>query len=116
KELPIRTLSDMVGIPESERQKVAEAADAAVSWADPEFLQGREPLQVVFESQVYLHQVANELAAQRRDNPGEDLFSSLVNAEVDGDRLSDNDVAAFFVLLAVAGNDTTRQTASHALK
>lgn len=116
KELPIRTLSDMVGIPESERQRVAHAADALVSWADPEYLDGREPLQVVFENQVYLHQVAGQLAAQRRENPGEDLFSALVNAEVDGDRLSDADVAAFFVLLAVAGNDTTRQTASHALK
>lgn len=116
KELPIRTLSDMVGIPESERQQVAHAADALVSWADPEYLDGREPLQVVFENQMYLHQVAGQLAAHRRENPGDDLFSALVNAEVDGDRLSDADVAAFFVLLAVAGNDTTRQTASHALK
>ncbi|OBK21806.1 cytochrome [Mycobacterium asiaticum] len=116
KELPIRTLSDMVGIPESERQQVAHAADALVSWADPQYLGGREPLQVVVENQVYLHQIAGQLAAERRENPGDDLFSGLVNAEVDGDRLSDSDVAAFFVLLAVAGNDTTRQTTSHALK
>lgn len=116
KELPIRTLSDMVGIPESERQRVAEAADALVSWADPIYLNGRNPLEVLLENQIYLHQVAGSLAAQRRQNPGEDLFSSLVTAEVDGDRLSDAEVAAFFVLLAVAGNDTTRQTASHALK
>ncbi|MHA7649228.1 cytochrome P450 [Mycobacterium sp. ML4] len=116
KELPIRTLSDMVGIPESERQQVAHAADALVSWADPEYLGGREPLQVVFENQMYLHQVAGRLAARRREDPGDDLFSALVNAEVDGDRLSDADVAAFFVLLSVAGNDTTRQTASHALR
>ena len=56
------------------------------------------------------------LAAERREHPGDDLFSSLVNAEVDGDRLADADIAAFFVLLTVAGNDTTRQTTSHALK
>lgn len=116
KELPIRTLSDMVGIPESERSQVAHAADALVSWADPGYLAGREPLQVVFENQMYLHQVAGQLAADRRENPGDDLFSALVNADVDGDRLSDADVSAFFVLLAVAGNDTTRQTTSHALK
>ncbi|TRW79858.1 cytochrome P450 [Mycolicibacterium sp. 018/SC-01/001] len=115
KELPIRTLSDMVGIPEAERQQVAHAADAMVSWADPVFLAGRPPLEVLFEAQMYVHQVANRLAAERRENPGDDFFSALVNAEVDGDRLSDNDVAAFFVLLAVAGNDTTRQTTSHAL-
>jgi cytochrome P450 len=116
KELPIRTLSDMVGIPESERQHVAHAVDALVSWADPVYLDGRNPLEVLVENQMYLHQVAGALAAERREHPGDDLFSSLVNAEVDGDRLTDADVAAFFVLLSVAGNDTTRQTISHAMK
>jgi cytochrome P450 len=116
KELPIRTLSDMVGIPEEERQKVAHAADAMVSWADPVYLNGRNPMEVLFEAQIYIHQVAFGLAAERREHPGDDLFSSLVTAEVDGDRLADADIAAFFVLLSVAGNDTTRQTTSHALK
>ena len=116
KELPIRTLSEMVGIPEEEREKVAHAADAMVSWGDPVYLNGRQPLEVLFEAQTYIHQVAIGLAAERREHPGDDLFSGLVNAEVDGDRLSDADVAAFFVLLAVAGNDTTRQTTSHALR
>ncbi|QLL05883.1 cytochrome P450 [Mycobacterium vicinigordonae] len=116
KELPIRTLSDIAGIPASEEHQVASAADAVVSWADPEYLAGRNPLELLVQNQVYLHQVAGALAAERREKPGDDLFSALVNAEVDGDRLTDADVAAFFVLLAVAGNDTTRQTASHALK
>jgi cytochrome P450 len=116
KELPIRTLSDMMGIPESERQQVAHAADAMVSWADPVYLNGRNPLEVLVANQIYLHQVAGALAAQRREQPGDDLFSSLVTAEVDGDRLTDAEVAAFFVLLAVAGNDTTRQTTTHAMK
>lgn len=116
KELPIRTLSDMVGIPESERQQVAHAADAMVSLGDAEFLDGRNPLEVMVTSQMYLHQVAGALAADRRANPGDDLISALVHAEVDGDRLTDAEVAAFFVLLAVAGNDTTRQTSTHAMK
>jgi cytochrome P450 len=116
KELPIRTLSDMVGIPDSERAQVAEAADALVSWGDPVYLDGRNPLEVLMGSQMYLHQVAGALAADRRENPGDDLISALVHAEVDGDRLTDAEVAAFFVLLSVAGNDTTRQTMSHALK
>jgi cytochrome P450 len=116
KELPLRTLSDMMGIPDSERESVAHAADALVSTNDPVYLAGRNPMEVLFENVMYLHQVAGALAAQRREHPRDDLFSSLVNADVDGDRLTDADVAAFFVLLAVAGNDTTRQTTSHALK
>ncbi|MBJ7384905.1 MAG: cytochrome P450 [Mycolicibacterium sp.] len=116
RELPIRTLSDMVGIPESERAQVAEAADALVSWGDPVYLAGRNPLEVLIGAQMYLHQVAGALAADRRANPGDDLISALVHSEVDGDRLTDAEVAAFFVLLAVAGNDTTRQTASHAVR
>jgi cytochrome P450 len=116
KELPIRTLSDMVGIPESERAQVAHAADAMVSLGDPVFLDGRNAIEVLVGSQMYLHQVAGALAADRRENPGDDLISSLVHAEVDGDRLTDAEVAAFFVLLSVAGNDTTRQTMSHAVK
>ncbi|BBZ71043.1 cytochrome P450 [Mycobacterium paraseoulense] len=116
KQLPIRTLSDMVGIPESERERVAHAADALVSWADPVYLDGRNPMEVLVENQVYLHQIAGGLAAERREHPGDDLFSGLVNAEVDGDRLTDAEVSAFFVLLSVAANDTTRQTTSHAIK
>jgi cytochrome P450 len=116
RELPIRTLSDMAGIPESERAQVAHAADAMVSLGDPVFLDGRNPIEVLVGSQMYLHQVAGALAADRRENPGDDLISSLVNAEVDGDRLTDAEVAAFFVLLSVAGNDTTRQATSHAVK
>lgn len=116
KELPLRTLSDMMGIPDSEREQVAHAADALVSVNDPVYLDGRNPLEVMFESVGYLHQVAGTLAAERRERPGDDLFSSLVNTEVDGDRLTDAEVAAYFVLLSVAGNDTTRQTASHAIK
>ena len=116
KQLPVRTLSDMVGVPDSERDNLARAADALVSWADPVFLDGRHPLEALAQGQSYLHQLANELAADRRSNPGDDLLTSLVQAEVDGERLSDFEIAAFFVLLAVAGNDTTRQTTSHAMK
>ncbi|MGV0626698.1 cytochrome P450 [Mycolicibacter minnesotensis] len=116
KKLPLRTLADMVGIPASEREQVAHAADALVSTNDPIYLAGRNPLEVMFENVTYLHQVAGELTADRRKRPGDDLFTSLVHAEVDGDRLSDAEIAAYFVLLAVAGNDTTRQTTSHALK
>ena len=116
RELPVRTMSDMVGIPDSERERMAHATDALMSWADPVFLNGRPALEVILENQRFLHQVVGTLAAQRRENPGEDLISSLVHAEIDGDRLTDAEVAAFFVLLSTAGNDTVRQTISHTMK
>src|SRR6201986_78920 len=65
KELPIRPLSDMVGVPESERQKLAHAAHAMVSSGDPEYLNGRHPLEVLFEAQTYVHQVARMVDAAR---------------------------------------------------
>ncbi|MEU4673790.1 cytochrome P450 [Amycolatopsis sp. NPDC023774] len=115
-QLPIRTLSDMVGIPESHRESVAHAADASVSWADPVYLAGRDPIDMIFEAQMTLHGVAFEMAEHRRAHPAEDLMTNLVQAEVDGERLTDEEIAAFFVLLSVAGNDTTRQTTSHTLR
>jgi cytochrome P450 len=116
KELPIRTLSDMIGIPESERERMAHATDALVSWQDPVYLNGRSPMEVLVENQAYIIEVAGALAAERREHPGDDLISSLVQAEVDDDRLTDAEVAAFFMLLVGAGTDTTRQTISHTMK
>nr|WP_255497810.1 cytochrome P450 [Pseudonocardia sp. SID8383] len=62
-----------------------------------------------------LHTASFELSALRRESPADDLMTALVQAEVDGDALTDEEIAAFFVLLCVAGNDTTRQTSSHAI-
>lgn len=114
--LPLRTLSDMIGVEEHDRVAVAEAANDLVSWADPVHLAGREPLEMLLTSQTLLHQVAFALAETRRSRPADDLMTNLVEAEVDGEKLTDEDIAAFFVLLSVAGNDTTRQTTSHALR
>jgi len=116
KELPIRTLSDMVGIPASGRERVADATNSLVSWADPVYRAGRDPMAIMTESLTHLHHVAAGLAAVRRTNPGDDLISSLVHTELDGDRLTNMEVAAFFVLLSTAANDTTRQATSHAMK
>ena len=65
------------------------------------YLDGRNPLEVLIGSQMYLHQVAGALAADRRETPGDDLISALVHAEVDGDRLTDAEIAG--VLRAAGG-------------
>jgi cytochrome P450 len=113
--LPMWTLSEMIGIAEADRERVARAANAMVGWNDPEFVGDGEPLDLLFNGLMTLHGTAYALAEQRRAVPADDLMTALVQAEVDGARLTDEEIAAFFVLLCVAGNDTTRQTASHAV-
>jgi cytochrome P450 len=90
-------------------------ANALVGWNDPDVLDGREPLQMLFENIVELTSFSMSLAAERRAAPADDLLSALVSAEVDGQRLTDDEIGAFFVLLSVAGNDTTRHTISHTM-
>jgi cytochrome P450 len=116
KRLPLMTIMRMLGAPESEHERLVGHADAMVSWNDDEFLAGREPLAVIGEAIGALHVVATAIAADRREHPADDLITSLVQAEVDGERLTDFEIASFFVLLSVAGNDTTRHTTSHAMK
>jgi cytochrome P450 len=116
--LPLVTISDMMGVPDSQRDAVCHAADAMVSVTDPLFLGDRNPLEVMVVNQMFLHQVAVEMAQERRRSPQDDIMTNLVQAEVDGERLTDAEIGAFMVLMSVAGNDTTRQTTSltmHAL-
>jgi cytochrome P450 len=116
KRLPLQTISDMIGVPEADRERVVAAADALVSTGDERVLAGREPMAVMGEAIVTLSQFAGELAAHRERHPADDLMTALVQAEVDGERLTHAEISAWFVLLSVAGNDTTRHTTSHAMR
>jgi len=116
KRLPLVTISDMIGVPEADRERVVAAADLLVTTSDPEVFGERPPIEVVGEALWTLTSFATELAAYRENNPGDDLMTALVTAQIDGDRLTHAEIAAFFVLLSVAGNDTTRHTTSHALR
>ena len=64
---------------------------------------------------MLLSNTGMELAKFRRNNPGDDLMTSIVNAEVDGQRLTDEEIGAFLILLSSAGNDTTKQATTHAM-
>ena len=110
KRLPMWTIYEMIGLPAEKRDAAAHHADGMVSWADADVAAGREPVQVLNDSLIGLLTIGLELAEQRRAHPESDLMSLLVEAEVDGRRLSDHELGAFFVLLSVAGNDTTRNT------
>jgi cytochrome P450 len=116
KRLPLQTISDMLGVPEADRERVMEAADVLVAAADPEVFGDRAPIEVLGGALWTLTEFATELAKFREQRPGDDLMTALVQAEVDGERLTHAEIAAFLVLLSVAGNDTTRHTTSHAMR
>lgn len=114
--VPMHNICDMLGIDEADRRKMAYESQFAGGWNDPELMGDQEPLPRLFEAMGYLQELAGKYIEERRADPGNDLLSSLVQAEVEGERLSDEEIISFFGLLTVAGNDTTRQSTSHAMK
>jgi cytochrome P450 len=113
--LPMWTIYEMVGLPIEQQEPVARAADLLVSSNDADVRGDRDPLEIVNDAVQTLIIAGLDLAEQRRAAPTEDLMTNLVRAEVDGERLTDDEISAFFVLLSVAGNDTTRNTISHTM-
>ncbi len=108
--LPLQIICDMMGIPEEDHQNVFHWTNVILGFGDPEITADFEEfVKVAMDIGAY----AAALADDRRAHPGEDLTTSLVQAELDGERLTSSEVASFFILLVVAGNETTRNAISH---
>jgi len=114
--VPMHNICDMVGIPEEHRRTIAYESQFPDGWRDPRLLQGAEPLARVAQAILTVHGIAMGLVEARRRKPENDLVTALVQAEVDGERLSDEEISSIFFLLIIAGNDTTRQSISHGMK
>jgi cytochrome P450 len=117
-QLPLQIICDMAAIPASQYQFVFDRTNIILGAGDPEY-GGTEPAQIIpklLNAGAELAQLAQDIAKHRRGKPGDDLVSALVNAELDGETLSDAELASFFVLLVVAGNETTRNAISHGMK
>ncbi|MFE2995761.1 cytochrome P450 [Nocardia sp. NPDC059246] len=114
--LPMRTVCDMIGVDKSDQLDVAHAAEIITGWNDPDVRGGRDRSEALAEVGWFLTKLGRRLARERREDPRDDLMSALANTEVDGERLDDVELSSFFTLLCVAGTDTTRQTAAHAVK
>ena len=110
KRLPMWTIYEMLGLEDDLRERAAFYAEEMVAWNDEDVAAGRQPMEMLNDALVQLLIIGIEFAARRRAAPCGDLMSALVEAEVDGERLTDDEIGAFFVLLSVAGNDTTRNT------
>jgi methyl-branched lipid omega-hydroxylase len=108
--LPLQVICDMMGIPEEDHQKIFHWTNVILGFGDPDLsTEFEEFVQVSMDIGAY----ATALAEDRRVNHHGDLTTALVEAEVDGDRLSSSEIASFFILLVVAGNETTRNAISH---
>ena len=113
--LPMLTIMDMLGVPSADQPAVAYAAEKLFGMSDDEYATPEERAEDPIAQITLLSSTGVELAQFRRKNPGDDLMTSIVNAEVDGHRLTDEEIGAFLILLASAGNDTTKQATTHAM-
>jgi cytochrome P450 len=109
---PLLIICDMMGIPRSEFKTVLDATNVILGAGDPDFLGGKPIVEALFGAGMELTGLMNELAEHRRANPADDLTSALVHTDVGEDMLAPSDLGPFFILLAVAGNDTTRTAIS----
>ena len=115
--LPLKIICDMMGIPDDQFEMVLANTNIILSGADPEFLSEDldEAVAQLLGSGQALADLVTSLAAARAQWPGDDLVSALVTANIDGEQLTSAELASFFILLVVAGNETTRTALSHAL-
>jgi cytochrome P450 len=116
--LPLKIICDMMGIPESSYATVFDNSNIILGGADPEFVSDNDDevaAQLLTAGQT-LKDLVEELGRHRRDHPSDDLISALVNANIDGESLTDQELGSFFILLVVAGNETTRNAIAHGLK
>ncbi|MDX2165549.1 MAG: cytochrome P450 [Deltaproteobacteria bacterium] len=111
--LPMQVICQMVGVPEEDWQPIYDLSNRLIGFDDPE-LQA-SPLDGQLAS-LEMFQYAAKLAEQKRRTPADDLATPLLEGEVDGEHLSELDFNSFFLLLAVAGNETTRTASSHTLR
>lgn len=114
--LPLQIVCEMMGVPPSEFATVLRCSNVILSMGDPDLVpEGQDSVLAVLDAGVTLSGLMDELGAQRRASPGEDITSALVNAEIESERLTHQELASFFVLLVVAGNETTRTALAHTL-
>lgn len=113
--VPLFNICDLLGIPEEDRQQTLRDTELVGGWRDSEVMHGEDPLNAMLETTARRLLGTVELLEERRSRPTDDLLTALVQAEVDGERLTDVEIASFVNLLMIAGTDTTRQSTSHGM-
>jgi cholest-4-en-3-one 26-monooxygenase len=109
-ELPLQAIAELLGVPQEDRLKIFEWSNQMVAYDDPEY--DLEPLEASAELVGY----AWNMAEARRKCPMDDIVTKLVQADIDGEALASEEFGLFVILLAVAGNETTRNAITHGMK
>ena len=109
-ELPLQAIADLLGVPFEDRRKLFDWSNQMLAGDDPEY--GGQPDIAAAEILGY----AMEMAADRKVNPRDDLITKLVQGDVDGQPLAEDEFGYFVIMLAVAGNETTRNAITHGMK
>jgi len=115
--LPLKIICQMMGIGDDHYDIVLRNSNTILAGGDPEFLSADmdEAIGQILTAGADLAALVTDLAAARQEDPADDLITALATANVDGEQLTPAELASFFVLLVVAGNETTRNAISHAL-
>jgi methyl-branched lipid omega-hydroxylase len=111
--LPLEIICEMMGIPESDTQQIFDWTNVILGAGDPEY---GGTFDILLAKSMEMFAYANALGESRLANPTDDLTSAIMHAEVDGERLTPSEFGSFFILLVVAGNETTRNAISHGMR
>ncbi len=111
-ELPLQVIAEIIGVPQEDRHLVFDWSNRMVGSEDPEYAVAPDD---ALTAQMEMFAYCQSLCDDRRKNPRDDILTALINAEVDGDKLDDLELNTFFMLLAVAGNETTRNLIAHGM-
>jgi cholest-4-en-3-one 26-monooxygenase len=108
-ELPLQAIADLIGVPQEDRHKLFEWSNQMLAGEDPDYAGNNE----VAAAEILGY--AMMLAADRQANPRDDLITKLIQAHKGERGLNDDEFGYFVILLAVAGNETTRNAISHGM-
>ena len=114
-ELPLVVIADLLGVPQEDRHKMFDWSNRMVGSLDAEYQSPETEAEFAGEAAMELYAYAAGLFAEKRANPHDDLMSILSGVEIEGDHLSELELELFFLLLTVAGNETTRNLISGAM-
>ena len=113
-ELPLQVIADLLGVPPEDRHNMFDWSNRMIGQEDPEY-QRPDHEEYATSAAIELYAYAAQLYATKRAAPTDDLMSVLTQVEVEGDQLSELELELFFLLLTVAGNETTRNLISGAM-